>query len=123
MANGTQQPPSGASLSDLLTAVKNLVTAVNTLQQSYVQVNGQSSLEAISAPTVVKSSAGRVAAISVTTAGSSTGMVYDSNQVAVKTAPLYVIPEAVGLYVVNLATNSGILVIPGSGQVLAISWS
>ena len=123
MALAAQQPPSGASLSDLLTAVKNLVTAVNTLQQSYVQVNGQSSLEAISAPTVVKSSAGRVAAISVTTAGSSTGMVYDSNQVAVKTASLYVIPEAVGLYVVNLPTNSGILVVPGSGQVITTSWS
>jgi hypothetical protein len=116
-------PASGASLSDLLTAVKNLVTAVGALQQAYLNVNGVSSLEAISTTTVVKSSAGRVAAISVTTAGSTVGHVYDSANASVTTAPLYVIPEAVGLYIVNLPVNSGIVVAVGSGQVLTVSWS
>jgi hypothetical protein len=122
----TTSPQPGASLSDLLTAVKNLVIALNGATQAFKEVNGLSTLEGITAATVVKTSAGRVASVSVTTAGSGTGMIYDSPNTT-QTMPLWVIPEATASngepYVVNLPCDSGILVVPGTGQTLAVSWS
>src|ERR1700682_3543662 len=112
----TPTPLAGASLSDIVTAIKNLVTAVNGMTQAYLAVNGQSTTENIKAPTVVKTSAGRAASVSVTTAGSATGTLYDAAQLNIVTAPLFVIPAAVGLYTVNLPTNSGLVAVPGTGQ-------
>jgi hypothetical protein len=123
MAANPQAPLSGASLSDILTAAKNLVIAVNNLAQTYLAVNGRSCTENIKAPTVIKSSPGRVASVSVTTAGSTTGMLYDATQIGVITAPLYVIPAAVGLYVVNLPTNVGLVAITGTGMTMTVNWS
>lgn len=112
-----------ASLSDILTAAKNIVTAINGLAQSYNEVQGSISVPAVSALTQISQKGGRVASISVTTAGTSTGLVYDSNAATVTTRPVYVIPEAVGVYVVNLPVSYGVLVQPGTGQVLTVSYS
>jgi hypothetical protein len=117
----------GGSVTDILTAIKNIVVALNNAALSYNNVNGVSTKEAISAPTVVKTTPGRVCAVSITTAGSATGMIYDATNLNTTTAPLWVIPAAAASngqpYVVNLPTDSGILVVPGTGQVLTLSWS
>lgn len=122
-----QPPQPGASLSDILTSIKNLVIALNGATQAFNNVNGVSTTEAISTTTVVKTTPGRVASVSIITAGSTTGTIYDSSSKQVTTAPLWVIPEAAKStgepYVVNLPTDVGILVVPGSGQVLTLSWS
>jgi len=123
MSMQTAPPTAGASLSDILTAIKNLVTALNGAPQAYLNVNGQSTLEGITAPTVVKSSPGRVATVVVIIAGSANGTIYDSNQTTVTTAPLWKIPNTVGLTVVNLPTDTGLLVVPGTGQTITVSWS
>jgi hypothetical protein len=119
-----QQP--GASLSDLLTAVKNLVIALNGATTAFKQVNGLSTLEGITGPTVVKATSGRVASVSVIVAGSAAGAIYDSASLT-QTNQLWVIPATAAStgepYVVNLPCDSGILVVPGSGQILSLSWS
>ena len=115
--------PGTASLADILTAAKNLVIAVNNLAQVYLNVNGKSTAENIKAPTVIKASAGRVASVSVTTQGSTTGIIYDASALNIISAPLYIIPAAIGLYVVNLPTNSGVVCVPGTGQALTVNWS
>ena len=118
--------PAGASLSDLLTAVKNLVLALNGAAQAFKNVNGVSTKEGITTPTVVKTSPGRVASVSIIVAGSSSGMIYDSASL-VQSSPLWPIPEAAKTsgepYEVNLPTDSGILVVPGSGQSVTVNWS
>lgn len=120
-------PQAGASLADLLTAVKNLVVAVNALTTVIIQINGQSTAEGIASPTVVKASPGRVASVSIIKPGSGTGIIYDSNSVNTMTAPLWIIPDALPAdgepYTVNMATNSGILVVPGMGQVVTVNWA
>lgn len=117
----------GGSISDLLTAVKNLVVALNAATQAFNNVNGVSTKENIKAPTIVKASAGRVASVSITTAGSGVGLIYDSASLTTLTAPLWEIPAAAAAngepYVVNLPVDTGILVVPGTGQILAVSWS
>lgn len=126
MAQQPTTPAPGASLSDLLTAAKNLVIALNGATQAFNQVNGLSTLEGITAPTVVKASPGRVVCVSVIVEGSATGMIYDSASATQKNA-LWVIPMAAASngepYRVGMAADYGILVVPGTGQSVTVSWS
>jgi hypothetical protein len=119
--NASQQT-GGASLSDLLTTLKNTVTAVSSLAQTYLNVQGAQNFAGLTVPTVVKSSAGRIAVISVIVGGSA-GMVYDSAVTGVTTKPLFVIPTTAGVYVVNLPASFGITIAPGSGQTVSGSFS
>jgi hypothetical protein len=114
-----------ASTTDILTAIKNIVTALNTASQSYVNVQGQANSVAITSATVVKAAPGRICSVSVIIAGSATGRVYDATATGVTAKPLYVIPDAVGLapYVVNLPASFGIVVAPGTGQTVTVSYS
>ena len=114
-----------ASLADILTAAKNIVLALNGATTAYLNVNGQATRSNITAPTVLKTSTGRVASVSVTVAGSAVGHIYDSAATTDTSEVLYVIPEAVGTepYVVNLPVSFGILIVPGTGQTLAVSYS
>jgi len=111
------------SLSDILTAAKNVASAINSAAQNYSNIQGAQNTSAISTTTLIKASAGRACSVSVTTAGSSTGALYDSSLATSLVHEIYVIPAAVGVYVVNIPTNYGLLVVPGSGQVLTVTWS
>lgn len=123
MATGAQTQSGGGSLSDLLSAAKNIVTAINALAQSYLNVEGAQNFAGLTAATIVKPSAGRIARISVINAGAATGFVYDSVNVGATTKPLYVIPMTVGVFEVNLPTSFGILIAPGTGQTVSGSFS
>lgn len=112
-----------ASTSDVLSAIKNIVTALAQATQTYLNVNGTLNFSAVSAPTVIKPSAGRIALISVITAGSTPGMIYDGATLTAKTKPLGVIPNTVGIFTVNLALSFGLLVVPGTGQSVAGGYS
>jgi hypothetical protein len=113
----------GASLSDILSAIKNLVTAVNALAQNYLNVEGLTNSGPLAAPTVVKASAGRVARVSVTTAGSTVGMIYDGASLSATLKPMYPIPDAVGVTEFIWPMAFGILVVPGTGQTVSVSYS
>lgn len=77
----------------------------------------------ITAATVIKNAPGYVFTVNVQVAGSGAGSVNDvatnapdpTNQVAV-------IPAAVGQVKVEWPCAAGILLVPGTGQTLAISW-
>ena len=73
-----------SSLSDILTAAKNIVTAINNAAQSYTNVQGAQSLAGITSATVVKAAAGRVVVVSVVVAGSGAGAIYDANGASVR---------------------------------------
>src|ERR1700744_2713210 len=110
-----------ASLPDILTAEQNIAKAINGLGQTYLSVQGQANLAGLTAATLVESGPGRVCEISVLVAGSAVGAVYDTTNVSAPTRKLYVIPETVGVFVVNLPTQYGIVVFPGTGQTVTIS--
>lgn len=129
MANGTTTQPAaptqsaGGSVSDVLTTLKNLVTGLATLAQGYLNVQGQQNFAGLAQTTIVKTSAGRIARVSVIVPGAATGFVYDSISVSATTKPLYVIPTTVGVYEVNLPASFGIMVVPGTGQTVSGSFS
>ncbi len=112
-----------ASLSDILTAAQNVASAINQAAQTYREVQGALDVAAMSAATLVKSGQGRLASVSVTTAGSAVGAIYDNNNVSSTLRPIYVIPMTVGVVFVNLPVGYGIVVAPGSGQVVTVSYS
>jgi hypothetical protein len=123
-SNAVQSVPTGTtSLSDLLTALKNLVVAVNALTQTYTNVMGALNASAIAATTLVKSGAGRIAVLSVTSAGSTPGLVYDGATLTALTKPIGVIPNTTGTYTINLPVSFGLIVSPGTGQVVTVGYS
>lgn len=113
------------SITTLVAVLQNLVTALNNETQTYLNVQGTANFSSINLPTVIKPSAGRIASISVTTAGTGTGIIYDGATLTAKTKPMYMIPAAVSTepYVVNLPLSFGLLIVPGAGQTLAGSYS
>jgi hypothetical protein len=112
-----------ASLSDILTAAKNLVTSVNQLGLTYLRVNGTTRSATLTAATLVSSGQGRIASISVVVAGSSACVVYDSNAVASLTNGLAAVTNAIGVTVINMPYNNGLVVVPGTGMTVVISYS
>lgn len=80
----------------------------------------------ITAATIIKSSPGRVWTVSVLVAGSAAGGVYDNTLTTGNTVAnqVGVIPNTAGPVNFNaMPTANGIVVVPGTGQTLAISWS
>lgn len=123
----TPPPTNTASTSDVLSAIKNIVLALATAAQNYLNVQGAKNAAAISTPTVIKTSAGRIASVSIIVAGSGTGLIYDGATLSAATKPLWIIPEAAKSngepYVVNLPVSFGLLVVPGTGQTVTVSYS
>lgn len=118
------------SISDILTASKNLVTAVNGLGQTYLKVNGV--VRSVSAtgvtPVLISSGQGRLASISVTaSSGNNTGMIYDLSSTdpagIVIANSLCFIDHLKGVTYVNLPYNNGLVVVPGTGMTVVVSYS
>lgn len=112
-----------ASLSDIFVTAKNIVTAINALAQTYLNVEGAQLAAALTTDTVVKPVAGRIARVSVTVAGSASGTIYDGASAAATSRPIYVIPMTVGVFEVNLPVAFGLFVSPGTGQTVTVSYS
>lgn len=80
----------------------------------------------ITAATVIKTTAGRVYTVAVLVAGTTTGSVYDSNSLSGNTVANQVgtIPDVVGqVPFYGFPVSNGIVIVPGTGQTLAVSWS
>ena len=112
-----------ASLSDILTAAKNLVTSVNQLGRTYLKVNGVARSATLTTTTLVSSGEGRLASVSVVVAGSSACVVYDSNAATSLTSSLAAVTNVVGVTVINMPYDNGLVVVPGTGMTVVISYS
>lgn len=79
----------------------------------------------ISAATVIKVGPGRVARVSVVTAGSAAGAVNDCAETGAAAAGNKVasIPNTVGVIELDWPMVNGLCITPGTGQVLAVSFS
>lgn len=112
-----------ASLSDILSSAQNIVKALSNLGTTFLQVQGNQVTAGISASAVVSGAQGRLAQISVTTAGTTAGTAYDANATGITTSPVFTIPNTVGVYTINFPVNNGIVIAPGTGQVITVSYS
>lgn len=86
---------------------------------------GRSSALSVTAATVVKSSSGRLARISVIVAGTAAGSANDTATTATAAAAnqIFVIPNTVGIFELDWPCLAGIVVTPGTGQTVAVSFT
>lgn len=113
-----------ASIDDILTTLKSIATALNTQVQNDTNLAGAQDFYNVTSATYVKNGSGRIAIISVVVIGSAVGTVYDAVSVSDITRPIYKITfAATGIQVVDLPFQYGLLVVPGTGQTLAGSFS
>jgi hypothetical protein len=112
-----------SSLSDILTAAKNIVTAINGVGQTYLKVQGALRSNTLTATTLVSSGQGRLASVSVVVAGSADAVIYDSNAASSLTNTLAVVDNVLGVTVINMPYNNGLVVVPGTGMTLVVSYS
>ena len=121
-----------SSISDILTAAKNIVTAINGLGQTYLQVSGSRVSREISVATVLLVGQGRLARVVVTTSGSASGAIYDAAVSTATTQKIYTIDHTgggggggsgIGVFEINIPVENGIVVAPGTGQVVTVSYS
>lgn len=76
----------------------------------------------ISIPTVVKSARGILFRVSVTTAGTTAGSVYDFTSTTSPQNLVGIIPDAVGVYEFLWPCQTGIVIVPGTSQVVSVSF-
>jgi hypothetical protein len=122
---GHGQGPAGASVSDVLTALQHIASNIAQAAQTYLDVNGQQARTGISSATLLKQGAGRVATVAVTAeTGTAAAAVLVDSANANATAPvLAIIPAQTGIFVVNMPFSLGLVVIPGTGDTVSVSFS
>lgn len=78
----------------------------------------------ITAPTVVKASKGYLESINVITAGSTVGTVNDCTTTGAAAIANQIgsIPETVGPQTIRMPFQNGLVIVPGTGQVLSLSF-
>lgn len=111
------------SLADILTATKNLVTAANQIGQVMIAVSGSKVQTDITTPTLVYTGQGWVARVSIVVAGTTEGAIYDAAADTATTNKIASLPNTVGITDIKLPVNNGIVVAPGTGQTIVISYS
>lgn len=116
-----------SSLTDLLTAAKNLAAAINSLGQTYLSIQGTKRSLAIAVVTATQVSIGQgrlvTVIVSATSGGAAVGTIYDSSSVSSLTNPVGIIPAVVGIYNFSIPINSGILLVLGTGMTVVVSYS
>ena len=110
-----------ASLSDILTAAKNLVTATNDQARQSLLLAGAQVATGLTASKVVASGQGRVAVLSVAV-GVAGGFLYD-NGIPTAANVICAIPATVGVYQINIPFNNGLFVVPAGGSTVTVSYS
>jgi hypothetical protein len=116
-----------ATLDDILTCQKNGVVAINNLGLTLKSYNeGQYTSVTVSVPTVIVTGSGRFVSVTIVDAGSTTGYVYNAlltTNVATSNALISLPPSAIGVYPVGAKFNTGLVVVPGTGQTVNVTYS
>ena len=91
----------------------------------FPRFGGNASVLNVTAPTVIKALPGTLWTVSVTTAGTTAGSVHDCSTVAAAAVAnlTYAIPDVAGIYELNFPHFAGIVVTPGTGQVLSVAFA
>lgn len=108
---------------DSQSTFQNISQGIYALQQAYVAIQGAQNVADITTPTLVSSKGGRLCKVSIIVAGSGNGAIYDNTDLSSTLRQIYVIPNTLGLVFVNMPVGYGIVVVPGTGQQVAVSWS
>jgi hypothetical protein len=113
-----------ASLSDILTTQKNGVVGVNGIVQSNLRALGTVTSLTVTSETVIYTGRGYLVNFSVVVAGSAAGKI--SNAAATSpaaSAALCAVPTTVGVVKTGQVFTAGLVVTPGTGQSINVTYS
>lgn len=116
-----------ATIDDILTTQKNGVVAINNLSQIFKSYNeGEATSQTVTSSTLITVGGGRLISVTVVIAGSADGFVYNASTIAGidATNALCASPfAAVGTYTVGAKFTNGLVVEPGTGQSINVTYS
>lgn len=114
-----------ASLDDILTTQKNGVVALGAIQRALSVDTAIYTTPVATSSTFVVSGSGRLLRVSVLVAGSGTGFVHNSATPtgAAASNALVACPQTIGVYEANVVFNAGLVIVPGTGQSLSITYT
>lgn len=114
-----------ASLDDILTTQKNGVVGVNGISQAFLRGQGTVTSSTATASAVVFSGRGYLVNVCVIVAGSAVGAIHNTNTVAGISAAnqLFSIPNTVGIYQLGQVFTTGLVIVPGTGQSINITYT
>ena len=115
-----------ASLDDILTTQKNGVIAIGEYPSALAKFAGTNSTKEIPAATTrqIKAGSGWFANVSVIVAGTTTGTVYDSSNINSLTGlRIYIVPNTVGVFQVQVPFADGLVITTGTGQIASVTYT
>jgi len=114
-----------ASLDDILTTQKNGVVAINNLAQTTARGLGTQTSVTVTAATLIYAGTGYLVSFSVIVAGSTAGTISNAGTTATVSAAnaLCAIPATVGIVKVGQIFSKGLVVTPGTGQSINVTYS
>lgn len=114
-----------ASLDDILTTQKNGVVALNNVFQALNVLNPTTTSATVTSSTLVIAGKGRLICFSVVVAGSASGLIYNAGTPTGGAAgnALVATPTTIGVYPVNMMFTDGLVVAPGTGQSINVTYS
>lgn len=119
-----------ATLDDILTTQKNGVVSINNLNQTTAYLGGRltsATIPATSGATLIVTGSGRLINYSITVKGSAAGFVYNANSTNTTAAANALIAttatQEVGVYSAGLQFTNGLVVMPGTGQSINVTYS
>ena len=121
-----------ANLDDILTTQKNGVVAINNVSTSIANVAaslGGSSTGVTSATvattTLVVAGSGRLIGVSIIVAGSATGFIHNAATTGAASVANSIVatPVTVGFYPVTQYFTNGLVIVPGTGQSVNVTYS
>jgi len=114
-----------ASLDDILTTQKNGVVAINGLTQTLQKGQGTVTSSTVSTDTLVVTGKGYLVNFSVVASGTANGTISNSQTVAgvASTNALCAVPQTIGVYSANLVFTTGLVIKPGTGQQINVTYS
>ena len=116
-----------ADITDILSTLKNIVVGINALNTTWSDIanaGGTSTSALLTATTLVAPGAGRLVRLSVTVAGAA-GTVNDAAAIgsAASSNAICAIPATVGVHEIGVYYTKGLVVVPGAGQSVNVTWS
>lgn len=113
-----------ASLDDLLTAQKNGVVAINGVAQANLRSEGNATSNTVTSDTLVLAGSGYLCRYAVVVAGSASGLIHNANSITNASASnaLCATISTVGVYDVGLVFTNGLVIKPGTGQSINVTY-
>lgn len=114
-----------ASLDDVISVQKNGVIGVNGIAQVYRRIAGTATSAVATTDTLVIAGPGRLVGFVVIDGGSSAGAIYNagSTTLAASANKLCVTTTVAGIYQAGLEFTNGLVIKPGTGQSINVTYT